>query len=86
MSSSDIRKKMSNKNQNRKGSVFKRSATSERLREIQRGKLARGIREYNEAKQGDREKKVEEDVKNFKKFFEKEMRAMQYRIYVNETW
>ena len=77
---------MSNKNQNRKGSVFKRSATSERLREIQRGKLARGIREYNEAKLQEQGRNLEEDVKNFKNFFEKEMRAMQYRIYVNETW
>ena len=77
---------MSNKKQNTNKSVLKRTATSERLREIQRGKLARGIREYNEEKSQERGRKEEEDVKNFRKFFEKEMQAMRYRIYVNETW
>jgi len=71
---------------NRTSTVFKRSATSERLRKIQREKLARGIREYKESKREERAKKEEEDVKNFKKFFDREMRAMQFRIYVNETW
>ena len=77
---------MSNKQQNINKAVFKRTATSDRLREIQRGKLARGIREYNEEKSQERGKKEEADVKNFRKFFEKEIRAMKHRIYINETW